>query len=202
MTIAPGPRGGTDAAPDDAALIRRAREGDGAPFGELVARHRSSALRVATVVLGGASDADDVVQVATERAWRAIGSVDAGRGFRSWYLRIVANTARNHRRGRGRRAALAVRVADDRGLAGEGAVDPAQAAVTDAERRRVTAALNRLGEGDRLVLALRHFEELSEREMAEILGCRPGTVKSRLSRATRRLRRELEADGTEEVSDG
>lgn len=195
MTIGPRAGGGAGTASDEAALIRCARDGDDAGFGELIARHRPSALRVATVVLGGPTDADDVVQVATERAWRSVGTVDPALGFRSWYLRIVANTARNQRRGRGRRAELVVRLAADREVSAEPPADPEQAAVSDSERQQVVGALNRLRPQDRLVLALRHFEELSEREMATVLECRPGTVKSRLSRATERLRRELEQEG-------
>jgi RNA polymerase sigma factor (sigma-70 family) len=52
----------------------------------------------------------------------------------------------------------------------------------------VLAAVASLGERDRLVIAYRYFAGLSEREMAEALGCRPGTVKSRLARALARLR--------------
>jgi RNA polymerase sigma-70 factor (ECF subfamily) len=108
----------------------------------------------------------------------------------------VANAARNDRRSRGRRARLAVRAAtaDER----RHVVTPEEAAITDAERRTVVTALNRLATADRLVIALRHFEQLSEQEMAEVLACPPGTVKSRLSRAMGRLRDQL---AREEVAD-
>jgi RNA polymerase sigma factor (sigma-70 family) len=56
-------------------------------------------------------------------------------------------------------------------------------------------ALNRLAQTDRLVLALRYFEDLSEVEMAQALHVRPGTVKSRLSRACARMRAELSKEG-------
>jgi len=165
-------------------------------FGELVARHRSSALRVATVVLGSATDADDIVQDADVRAWRARASIDPARGFRGWYLHVVANAARNGRRARWRRAALELR--DARRSPAGTAPDPAERAVTDDERRLVIAAVNRLGRDDRLVIALRHFEQLGEAEMADVLGCPAGTVKSRLSRATTRLRSQLDALQLEE----
>ena len=58
----------------------------------------------------------------------------------------------------------------------------------------VVAALNRLDTMERLVIALRHFEQLSEQEMADVLDCPPGTVKSRLSRAMAKLRAELTMD--------
>ena len=140
------------------------------------------------MVLGTSDGADDVAQRAAERTWRAISTVDAERGFRAWFLHSVANEARNHRRSKGRTAALALRAG---GRRPEEVSDPADLAVAEEERRAVLAALNRLSLDERLVLALRHFEQLSEREMAQILAVAPGTVKSRLARATARLRAEL-----------
>jgi RNA polymerase sigma-70 factor (ECF subfamily) len=171
-------------------LVRRAGTGDADAFGELVARHRPSALRVATVVLGTATGADDVVQDADLRAWNARATVDPERAFRSWYLRVVADAARNRRRSFGRHAALELRHA--RTVPTTPVADPADRAVRDEERQVVLAALGRLRREDRLVIALRHFEQLSEAEMADVLGCATGTVKSRLSRAMGRLRRQLE----------
>lgn len=178
--------------------MQRAGSGDAAAFGELLARHRQSALRVATVVLGTATGADDAVQDADVRAWRARASIEPARGFRSWYLRIVANAAKNARRSWRQRAALEVRDALLRSC--DTVDDPAQGAVTDTERRTVIAAINRLGQDDRLVIGLRHFEQLNETEMAQVLGCPAGTVKSRLSRAMIRLRRQLST--TETVDNG
>lgn len=168
--------------------MRRAVAGDGDAFGGLMASHRPAALRIATVVLGTLDGAEDVVQQATERTWRAIGTVDPERPFQPWFLRIVANTARNQRRTLGRQARLALRVGGRRPAAEPG---PEDTVVTDVERQQVIAAMNRLGSEDRLVIALRHFEQLTERETAEALDCPAGTVKSRLSRAMGRLRHEL-----------
>jgi RNA polymerase sigma factor (sigma-70 family) len=72
-----------------------------------------------------------------------------------------------------------------------GADDPEDAAVRQARRQVLTDALVRLSDRDREVLVLRYFGELTEVEMAAGLGCAPGTVKSRLSRAMSRLRTEL-----------
>ena len=129
------------------------------------------------------------MQIASERAWRAIATVDPERGFRSWFLRVVANTARNDRRAVGRRRAAELRVALD--PVGSTAPDPQVATVTHAEREAVVTAMNRLDGDTRLVIALRYFEQLSEREMGDVLACPIGTVKSRLSRAMARLRAEL-----------
>jgi RNA polymerase sigma-70 factor (ECF subfamily) len=177
-------------------LVERARRGDFDAFGELVRRHRTSALRVGTVVLGTPDGADDILQEATERAWRAMRRFREGAAFRPWLLRIVANAARNERRSKGRRAGLAVRAA--RAGARDAAGSAEDEVVTELERRRVVAALNRLDPDDRLTIGLRFFEQLSEREMAEVLDCPTGTVKSRLSRAKARLRAELEAASDDE----
>lgn len=168
--------------------MRRSIAGDGDAFGVVMARHRPAALRVATVVLGTMQGAEDVVQQAMERAWRAVGTVDAGRPVLPWFLRIVSNTARNQRRTLGRQARLAVRAGARRPPVEPG---PEDVAITDSERQQVITAMNRLASDDRLVIALRHFEQLTEREMAEALDCPAGTVKSRLARAMARLRHEL-----------
>lgn len=169
-------------------LARRASDGDPAAFGELVAQHSTSARRVATVVLGTTDGAADAVQTATLRAWRARDRIDPGRGFRAWYLRIVANTARNDRRARSRRVALAVKAG---ALPAPDVSTPDVAAVTAAEREIVVRGLNRLSAEDRLVVALRFFEDLSQADIARVLDCPVGTAKSRLSRALSRLRHVL-----------
>lgn len=180
----------------DEELVARAQAGDVDAYGELVRRHRPAALRVAAAILrtqgAGAGDgAEDVVQVASERAWRSIGRIEAARAFRPWFLTVVANSARNDRRARGRRRRLAERVASAEPAAAGGT--PEEAAVVRDEHAQVAQAFDRLPEPDRAVLALRHVDQLSEREMAAALDCAPGTVKSRLSRATGRLRLQLSA---------
>ena len=173
---------------DDQQLVRDAQEGSTEAFAELVRRHQRAALRLATVVSGSADDADDIAQEAFVKAHRALHRFREGAEFRPWMFRIVANTAKNHRRAAGRRARLAIKAAS--------MAPPAPQPGVEAHDRRqwLVAALNRLGAGDRMVLALRYFEEMTEREMAEVMGCRPGTVKSRLSRAMGRLRAALDEE--------
>jgi RNA polymerase sigma factor (sigma-70 family) len=91
----------------------------------------------------------------------------------------------------GRREALVLRAAEQR-RPSDGAASPPEAAVMSAERRDVLlAALERLSDDDRAVLACRHLLGLSEDETAVALKLRRGTVKSRTSRALERLRAEL-----------
>jgi RNA polymerase sigma factor (sigma-70 family) len=176
---------------DEAELIERAQRGDIAAYSELVRMFQEVAVRTAYLACGDASDAEDATQEAFVKAHAALGRFRAGAPFRPWLLRIVANEARNRRRSAGRRTGLALRIAEDRPL-DEAAPSP-EAAVLEAERRTtLLAALERLDEDDRMVVGCRYLLGLSEAETAATLGVPPGTVKSRLSRALRRLRTGLE----------
>ncbi len=168
---------------DDATLIARAQAGDNTAFGVLVRRHQSGVFRVATVVSGSVEGAEDIAQETFIRAHRGLGSFRTDARFEPWLYQIAANTARNQRRSRGRQARLALKV---------GSMTPAtQSTAEPDDRLLVVDALNRMRADDRLVIALRYFEDLSEADMAIVLKCRPGTVKSRLARAVDRLRSEI-----------
>jgi RNA polymerase sigma factor (sigma-70 family) len=170
---------------DEQELVAAARRGDLVAFGELVRRHQHAALRVAAVA---GADAEDAAQEGFVRAHAALHRFREGEPFRPWLLRIVANTARNRVRSSGRQRALALRAGARSTIGAEG---PAEVVVGREQRDRLLAAMNRLDSKDRLILAYRWFEGMSESEMALALGCRPGTVKSRLSRAMARLRAEM-----------
>lgn len=172
-------------------LVARAQRGDTHAYGALVEEHQTIAFRTAYLITGSSADAEDAVQEAFVKAYRALGRFRRGAPFRPWLLAIVANEARNRRRSAGRREQLALRVAEDP-LSG-GAVPSPEAALLAAERRdELLAALAGLREEDRLALACRYFLDLSEEEAAATLGWRRGTLKSRTSRALERLRARLE----------
>ena len=185
---------------DDADLIRRTCAGDLRAYDQLVTRYQDVAVRVAHAMTGS-DDAHDVVQEAFVKAWRALPRFRQDAAFRPWLLRIVANEARNARRGAGRRVRLALRASEDRPSAG--AAPSTEETVLIAERRRVVlAAVESLREADRDVISCRYFVGLSETETADVLHCRPGTVKSRLARARARLRVALDAVSDLTSSDG
>lgn len=173
--------------------VAQAKQGDTHAYGALVEEHQTIAFRTAYLITGSAADAEDAVQEAFVKAYRALGRFRRGAPFRPWLLSIVANEARNRRRSAGRRERLALRAAEDP-LSG-GAVPSPEAALLDAEMRgELLAAVNDLRENDRLVIGCRYFLELSEEETAATLGWRRGTVKSRTSRALDRLRERMEVE--------
>jgi RNA polymerase sigma-70 factor (ECF subfamily) len=175
---------------DETALVARAKQGDQPAYEELVRMHSDIAFRVALVAGVDPGEADDAVQDAFVKAYRALGRFRSGSPFRPWLLAIVANEARNRRRSAGRRAQLAIRAgaADASG----GAAPSPEAAALDHERRaELLAALERLPDEHRTVLTCRYLLDLSEAETGAALGLRQGTVKSRTSRGLERLRAEL-----------
>jgi RNA polymerase sigma-70 factor (ECF subfamily) len=173
---------------DEAELVRRARAGDREAFGALVGRHQRTALRTAFAVCGTESEAEDVTQEAFVKAFRALPRFREGEPLRPWLMRIVANEAKNRRRSRGRRERLAVRAAAVASGSPGSTEDLALGSIKATELR---AALARLEERDRTVIALRYFAGLTEAETSSALDVPAGTVKSRLSRALDRLRLEL-----------
>lgn len=177
----------------EASLLARAREGDVRAYEELVERHQAVAFRVAWLVTRSAPDAEEAAQDGFVKAYRALDRFREGEPFRPWLLAIVGNEARNRRVAAGRREQLALRAGEERPVAVAAAAEAE--ALAAGEREELLAAVGRLPERDRLVIGARYFLELNEAETAAALGIRKGTVKSRLSRALERLRKEVEVDG-------
>jgi len=177
---------------EDAELIELARDGDVRAYGELVARYREVAFRTAYLIARNAADAEEAAQDGFVKAYYALDRFRTTEPFRPWILRIVSNEARNARRSAGRRERLAIRSAERRGP-GDAAPSSDAAAIAGETRAAVLAPQERLPERDRMVIGYRFLLDLSEAETAAALGVRPGTVKSRLSRALVRMRETLPA---------
>jgi RNA polymerase sigma-70 factor (ECF subfamily) len=174
---------------DERTLVAAACTGDAASFGALVERYQQPAFRAAWLLLRDAPAAEDVAQEAFVRAYRQMHRFRQEAPFRPWLLRIVQNLALNELRARQRRGGLAERV---------GALSPRVADAPDAEvaqadeSARLLHAMDELPPDDRTILHLRYFLELPEREIADAIGRPAGTVKSRLHRASQRLRAVIE----------
>lgn len=185
----------TDEQTTDAEAVALARAGEQDAYALLVARHGALAHRTA-YLLGAGDDAQDVVQEAFVKAYRALGSFRDGAPFRPWLLRIVANETRNHQRGSRRRRSLELRLAEPDVEPDE----PERAALAADARARLLAAVGAMSDRDRQVLTCRYFLDLSEEETAQVLAWPRGSVKSRLSRAIAKLRRTLPDRLAEEVA--
>ncbi|MBL6721547.1 MAG: RNA polymerase sigma factor [Planctomycetes bacterium] len=177
-------------------LMIRTRDGDREAFGSLVRLVSTRAQRLAHALVGHEEDARDLAQEALLKAYRGRASYDPRQPFFPWFQRILRNTCISHLRKR--RVALSVSAADepdgpDFELLDPGPLPERLAAAREAtERYRL--ALETLTARDREVLALRHQEDLSYREIAGTLGIKEGTVMSRLFHARRRLRAAMGGD--------
>ncbi len=166
---------------DDATLMQRHVEGDADAFGELVRRHRDRLWAVALRTLGNPDDAADALQDALVNAFRRAGSFRAESAVTTWLHRIVVNACLDRVRHTAARPAVAL--ADDFEVPSPGPEPGARAAL----RLDIEAALATLPDEQRVPLVLVDMEGYPVSEVAEMLGCPVGTVKSRCARARARL---------------
>jgi RNA polymerase sigma-70 factor (ECF subfamily) len=166
-----------------AQLVNDARQGGQTAFESLVRPLIEQAHRLAYGMLRDHHAAEDAVQESTFKAWHRFHQFREGTSIRSWYLTIVANECRSMLRGPWWKV---LRTGDLPEV--PVAIESATVSSLDLER-----ALAQLGYEHRLVLCLYYFLDLPQEDVARILGVRIGTVKSRLHRAIRSLRRHMVA---------
>lgn len=185
-----GPSHGVMAAPDDPALVARARAGDAGAYRVLVERHRDRAFALAMRLTGSAADAEEVAQDGFVRAWRALPSFRGDAAFGTWLHRIVARLALDRRARLLERAKRETPVAETPEIVEE-AADPGQRGDAGA---RLEGLLGRLPERSRAAVVLYYYEDRSVAEAARVLGVPEGTVKTLLSRARVTLREAWERE--------
>lgn len=178
---------------DEAALILRCRRGEADAIRELVEAYERPIFHIIWRSVGNPEDARDLTQETFVRAIRALDRFDPSRPFRNWVFRIASNLAIDHlRRRRLRTVSINVDEDDERGMRAPVLVDAGSRPDEVHEQTWLSEKLARLVERlpaeYRMVVHLRHREQLSYEEIAETLGVPLGTVKARLHRAHHRLR--------------
>ncbi|MEU1390470.1 MULTISPECIES: RNA polymerase sigma factor [unclassified Nonomuraea] len=174
---------------DDALLVARSLEDPGC-FGEVFRRHAPPLHRYAARRLGG-DLADDIVAETFHTAFRIRARYDPGRGeVRPWLWRIATNLISRHHRSELRMLRALTRTGVDPVLDGH-ADRVAEQVSAQAESPRLAAALAALRKGDRDVLLLTAWGELSYQQVADVLDIPVGTVRSRLNRARTKVREAL-----------
>ena len=168
--------------------MRRVQAGDHAAFDLLFLRYRHKIHGLVSRYVHAVEDVDDVAQEAFIKAYRALPRFRGESAFYTWLYRIAVNTAKNYLASRRRRPVGVELDADDADLgdvadALEDADDPEGALRQDQLRDAVAAAMAALPEDLRSALTLREFDGLSYAEIAEIMECPVGTVRSRIFRA-------------------
>jgi RNA polymerase sigma-70 factor, ECF subfamily len=181
----------------DADLLAAHVDGDHDAFGVLFARHRARLWAVALRTMGNPEDAADALQDGMIAAFRRAGSFRGEAAVTTWLHRVVVNACLDRlRAAKVRRAEALPDDLDshrDRGsLSTSTPVDPADSALADERRRQVLAALAELPADQRAALVLVDMEGYGVAEVAVMLDCAVGTVKSRCSRGRARLAELLE----------
>jgi len=173
----------------DDQLVRDALAGDGRAYTALVDRHAGICLRFATRMLGNVEDAEDVVQDALYRAWRALATYDGSTAFRTWVMAILVNRCRSAMLYRHRREqrVMVDSVSIEGASVGAGVEELAL-------RDAIARAMASLDADQKEAFLLKHVEQLSYEEMAAVTGVGVSALKMRVKRACERLRTELEGE--------
>ncbi len=171
--------------PTDAELLQAHVDGDAAAFATLVARHQDRLWAVALGVMRNPEDAADALQDAYISAFRRAGSFRGEARVTTWLHRVVVNACLDRLR------SLKVRATEmlpeDLDRSPELAAEPTDPVEAEQNRAQILAALGRLNADQRAALVLVDMQGYSVDEAAAILGCAPGTVKSRCARGRARL---------------
>ena len=179
----------------DQELIADCLAGQTHAFGDLVVRYQNRLFNTLVGVLGSAEDAHDVAQDAFVNAFQKLHTFRGRSAFYSWLFRIALNSAVSQKRKLNRVPVSIEAVREQSGvepLDRHPAARPEYAMETTERQVAVRAALAELAEEFRTALVLKEMEDLSYEEIADIVGCPIGTVRSRIHRARAELRDKLQ----------
>jgi RNA polymerase sigma-70 factor, ECF subfamily len=184
----------TDPGIDEARLIAEARAGNAQAFEHFVRRYQRKITRVAYRMLRDMGEADCAAQESFLRAYQNLHEFREGSTFETWLTRICINWCKD----RLKRRRLVVyfhqapresgEESGPRDVAPHPDPSPERRALAREIRERLRQALEQLSPRQKVIFQLKHFEELSIPEIAEITGLDPGTVKSHLFRAAHKIR--------------
>ena len=186
----------------DRTLVARAQKGDETAFAELVRKYSGRAYQIAYGVLGNRQDAEEIAEDTFIKIHRALPDFRGDAAFTTWMYRIAMNLARNKyqwnkTRAAGRHVSIDAPLEgteedDDRRLdLPDTALPPDEKAAYNELDKDLNAQLEQLPEVYREPLVMHNIQDMSYEEIAELLKCKLGTVKSRIARARDELRKRL-----------
>lgn len=181
-------------------LIRRVQAGDAEAFEKLMLAHEKAVFNLALRMTENREDAEDVSQEAFLKAYRSLSDFRGESKFSVWLYRIVSNVCLDFLRRKRRRPSASLTVEDDEGEevpwdVPDERYTPERLLERKLTQEAVRKGLAALPENQRKILLLREIKGLSYEEIGEVLDLDPGTVKSRIFRARKRLCAFLEQDG-------
>jgi RNA polymerase sigma-70 factor (ECF subfamily) len=173
----------------DQALVERVQRGDKQAFGLLVTKYQRKLARLLSRLIRDPAEVEDVAQEAFIKAYRALPSFRGDSAFYTWLYRIGINAAKNYLVSQGRRAPTSTEFDSEEAEtfdSGELLRDmntPEHLLATRQIGETVNQAMDALPEELRTAIMLRELDGLSYEEIAEVMGCPIGTVRSRIFRA-------------------
>ena len=187
---------------DDRTLVARAQKGDETAFEELVRKYSGRAYQIAYGVLGNREDAEEVAEDTFIKIHRALPDFRGDSEFTTWMYRIAMNLARNKyhwnkSRATDRHVSIDAPIegaeeGDDRRIdLPDSTLPPDQKAVYNELDKDLNTQLEQLPDVYREALVMRNIQGLSYEEIADLLKCKLGTVKSRIARARDELKKRL-----------
>ncbi len=178
---------------DDLHLVEAHRRGDPAAFDEIFVRYQSMVFNLALRMSGSREVAADLTQDVFMRVYRHLGRFRGQSSLKTWIYRVALNCCRSRR---ARRRPIIQELPEAEALVElqERSATPERAALARDAGRQVARALAKLPSPFREAVVLRDIEDLSYQEIAEILGVRIGTVRSRIARGRDKLRGIVEAE--------
>jgi RNA polymerase sigma-70 factor, ECF subfamily len=184
----------TESAPSDRELIARTLGGDGAAFAVLVERFQRKLFRVALAIVRDDMEADTITQDTFIQAYIHLAKFEGRSEFETWLTRIAINRSRDTLRRRrfvslfsgdaGEEDAMMLEPVDER-------PDPERESMARQLRVAIDRAELKLSGQQKVIFRLRHYDNHSLEEIAELLGLRSGTVRAHLFRAVHKIRKEL-----------
>ncbi|WP_346836844.1 RNA polymerase sigma factor RpoE [Microbulbifer sp. SAOS-129_SWC] len=189
---------GQQASPSDRQLVERVQKGDKRAFDLLVLKYQHKIVAVVSRFIKDHAEVQDVTQEAFIKAYRALANFRGDSAFYTWMYRIAINTAKNHLVSRSRRPPSSdVDLEDAEYYSGADLLrdneTPEGELFRDQLEAAVHEAIRALPEDLRSAVTLREMEGLSYEEIAEVMGCPVGTVRSRIFRAREAIDRTVQA---------
>jgi len=180
----------------DKELVERVKNGEKAAFDLLVLKYQSRIVNLVSRFVRNPTDALDVTQEAFIKAYRALPNFRGDSAFYTWMYRIAVNTAKNYLAVQSRRPAESDQSIEDiEQIEGDNALKeqatPEHMLLTDEIQRTVVSAIENLPDDLRTAITLREVEGLSYEEIAAVMDCPIGTVRSRIFRAREAIDKEL-----------
>ena len=171
----------------DDKLVKRAKKGDSRAFDLLVLKYQGRVAQLISRYLNNAAEVEDVTQEAFIKAYRALPNFRGDSAFYTWLYRIAANAAKNHLVALGRRPTSDMALDDSEGFDVPGRLkdhqSPDEVIMGQELEVLISRTIEELPVELRAALTLREFEGLSYEEIADVLECPIGTVRSRIFRA-------------------